>query len=134
MRRFGFLALITTTILVTVARPLSASTDAPVFHLCKGFIESFKLGPAPNKTDQWLVYVKLTPAGTLALADLTRDHLGETAEVRLDSTLVVETQIQAIVDSGLIQSSPRPGASAKAFAALFASPPSEPCGVNEPPT
>ncbi len=81
---------------------------------------------------EWFVHVDLTPAGTSALAEFTRAHLGEVAQVLVASSVVVEAQVQTIVDSGRIQSAPQTKPSAEALAGLLATPPSAPCGAQPP--
>ena len=110
----------------------SSAAETLRFHLCERFVEAAALGQSTRVPEEWSVHVKLTQAGTAALAEFTRAHLGEVARVLVASSLVVEAEIQTIVDSGRIQSSTRSKPSAEALAELLASPPSTPCGIPTP--
>jgi len=110
----------------------SSPTESPRFHLCESFVSEAALGHSVREPEQWFVHVKLTPAGTSALAEFTRAHLGEVVQVVVFASLVVEAQIQTIVDSGRIQSTAQAQSSAEALAELLSSPPSLPCGAESP--
>ena len=107
----------------------SSAAETLRFHLCGGFVEAAALAQSIRVPEEWFVHVKPTPAGTSALEEFTRSHLGDVAQVVVSSSLVVEAKIQTIVDSGRIQSAARKKPAAEALAELLASPPSAPCGV-----
>ena len=123
-------------VLLAAVSAMAAHSQSPTpetarFHLCESFVERAVLGHSEHVPEQWSVYVELTTAGTSALAEFTRAHLGEVVQVSVASTVVVEANVQTIVDSGRIQSGARAKLAAAALAKLLGSPPSSPCGVQE---
>ena len=123
---------LTATMLSGVAtRPAAAgceysATEVPQFRLCQGFVEAAALGNSQKVPAEWFVDVKLTQAGTAALTEFTGTHLGEVVQLLVGSSIAVETQIQAIVDSGQIRSRGHDKPATEALSELFASLPSTP--------
>ena len=113
-------------------RSESIGSETPRFYLCESFVAEAVLGHSEREPEDWFVHVKLTPPGTSALAEFTRAHLGEVAQVLVGSSVVVEARIQTIVDSGRIQSSAQTRSLAEALSDLLSSPPSAPCGAQSP--
>ncbi len=131
-RGLSVLALVTIAVSPVIVHSEPSAAGSPRFHLCDSFVEAATLGQSTRVPEEWFVHVKLTPDGASALPQFTRVHLGEAAQVLVASSLLVEAKVQTIVDSGRIQSSPRPKASAEVLAELLASPPSAPCGAESP--
>ena len=122
--------------LLTVACAVVAGTagvadanDAPRFAICSANLGDTALDHAEGMSRPYLVNVLLNDDGKQQLEEFTEAHLGSTAQVVVDSTVLSSVPVQIVVDSGRMQFGFQTKPEAEEALTRIATAPREPCGA-----